>query len=40
MEANNFSDEDLKKAGIDKFLEQKRELINKEKENVGSTEKA
>jgi len=34
MDANNFKDEDLKKTGIKKFMEKKREQI-KEKEEDG-----
>lgn len=40
MDANNFNEKDLEKTGVKKFLEQKRELIKKEKEsNVEGTTK-
>lgn len=36
MDANNFNEADLEKTGVKKFLEEKRELIKKEKDTNDS----
>ena len=40
MDANNFKDEDLKKTGIKKFMEKKREQIKATEENGKSDTEA